>query len=121
MPGTTQCDQKHRFCHLPTYVEISLHVNMVVFKKETKECLRLVGEIPEVSLAAEEGGESQCNVTLMDSCQGVHWHSVAAEDAHIAHHHHWPSAPLLLHSVTDKQKYSFKGFLYTLTPCGCKF
>lgn len=90
---------------------------MVVCKKETKECLRLVGVVPKVTLAAEEGAKKQWNVTLTGSCQGIHWCSVAAKDAHIAHHHHCPSAPLLLHSIPDKQKYSFKGFLYTLTQC----
>lgn len=40
---------------------------------------------PKAILAAEEGGARQWNVTLGDSCQGVHWHSVPAKDAHIAH------------------------------------
>lgn len=31
--------------------------------------MRLVGGVPKVSLAAEEGGASQWNVTLTDSCQ----------------------------------------------------
>lgn len=59
----------------------------------------------EVTLAVEEGGMRERAITFPASWQGVRWHSVAApaEGVQIAHHHGWPSAPLLLHSAPDRQ------------------
>lgn len=74
-------------------------------KKETEECLSLIRGLPKVTLGAEEGSTREWAITFQASWQGVHWHSVAvsAEGVQIAHHHHCPSVPLLLHSVPDRQ------------------
>lgn len=53
---------------------------MVVCKKETEEVLEAGWRVPKVALAAEESDARQWNVTLRDSCQGVHWHTLSAKD-----------------------------------------